>query len=174
VSEAGTGIGASELVDCPVLAVRAAVSVLPAADDDGCRALEIVAAAAAGPAEKAQVAAQAMRIRRRRTEPRVTMGVGGERAAVCGSQRPPGAKIQGMTAKELLIQEAPRWTEHDAEVALRAVEHEREDPTIAAFRDAPEDDEPLTAEEEATLEQSHEEYRRGEGVPLDEIRHEFS
>jgi hypothetical protein len=79
-----------------------------------------------------------------------------------------------MTAKELLIQEAPRWTEHDAEVALRAVEHEREDPMIAAFRDAPEDDEPLTAEEEATLEQSHEEYRRGEGVPLDEIRHDTS
>ncbi len=29
-----------------------------------------------------------------------------------------------MTAKELLLAEAPRWTEHDAEVALRAVERE--------------------------------------------------
>jgi hypothetical protein len=53
-------------VDCPVLAVCAVVSVLPAADDDGCRALEIVAASVAGATEKAQVAAQAMRIRRRR------------------------------------------------------------------------------------------------------------
>jgi len=31
-----------------------------------------------------------------------------------------------MTAKELLLQEVPRWTEHDAKVALRAVEHEHE------------------------------------------------
>lgn len=47
---------------------------------------------------------------------------------------------------------------------------------VVAFRDAPEDEdeESLTAEEEAALEQSHEEYRRGEAVPLDEIRHEFS
>jgi hypothetical protein len=37
-----------------------------------------------------------------------------------------GAKIGGMTAKELLLQEAPKWTEHDAKVALRAVEHEHE------------------------------------------------
>jgi hypothetical protein len=27
-----------------------------------------------------------------------------------------------MTAKELLLQEAPGWSEHDAEVALRAVQ----------------------------------------------------
>jgi len=32
-----------------------------------------------------------------------------------------------MTAKELLLQEVPRWTEHDAEVALRAVKSEHED-----------------------------------------------
>jgi hypothetical protein len=29
-----------------------------------------------------------------------------------------------MTAQELLQQEAPRWSEHDASVALRAVERE--------------------------------------------------
>lgn len=34
------------------------------------------------------------------------------------------AKILRMTAKELLLQEAPHWSEHDAEVALRAVGHE--------------------------------------------------
>lgn len=28
-----------------------------------------------------------------------------------------------MTAKELLLQEAPGWSEHDAEIALRAVQH---------------------------------------------------
>jgi hypothetical protein len=29
-----------------------------------------------------------------------------------------------MTAKQRLLSEAPRWSEHDAEVALRAVERE--------------------------------------------------
>ena len=31
-----------------------------------------------------------------------------------------------MTAKELLLKEASHWSEHDAEVALRAVEYEHE------------------------------------------------
>jgi hypothetical protein len=31
-----------------------------------------------------------------------------------------------MTAKEQLLRQAPDWSEHDAEVALRAVEHEHE------------------------------------------------
>jgi hypothetical protein len=30
-----------------------------------------------------------------------------------------------MTAKEQLLREAPAWSEHDAEIALRAVERER-------------------------------------------------
>jgi hypothetical protein len=30
-----------------------------------------------------------------------------------------------MTAKEQLLQEAPAWSEHDAEIALRAVQRER-------------------------------------------------
>lgn len=38
-----------------------------------------------------------------------------------------GAKVRGMTAKELLLQEVAQWTEHDAEVALRAVKSEHED-----------------------------------------------
>ena len=32
-----------------------------------------------------------------------------------------------MTAKEQLLQEAPSWSEHDAEIALRAVQHEHAD-----------------------------------------------
>jgi hypothetical protein len=31
-----------------------------------------------------------------------------------------------MTAKEQLLRQAPDWSEHDAEIALRAVEHEHE------------------------------------------------
>jgi hypothetical protein len=36
------------------------------------------------------------------------------------------ARIGGMTAKELLLQEAPSWSEQDALVALRAVEQQHE------------------------------------------------
>lgn len=34
----------------------------------------------------------------------------------------------GMTAKEKLLKEAPKWSEHEAEIALRAVEREHADP----------------------------------------------
>lgn len=42
--------------------------------------------------------------------------------------------IQGMTAKEKVLALAPRWSEDDAEVALRAVEdkHQAEDESILA------------------------------------------
>ena len=33
----------------------------------------------------------------------------------------------GVTAKEKVLELAPQWSEHDAEVALRAVESEHED-----------------------------------------------
>lgn len=49
----------------------------------------------------------------------------------------------------------------------------RSDPSIAALLDASWDDEPLIPEEGA-LEESRAECRRGEAVPLEEIRHEFS
>jgi hypothetical protein len=78
-----------------------------------------------------------------------------------------------MTAKEKLRQRIESLTEQEAEQTLRLLAM-RAAPMIAAFMDAPEDDEPLTAEEEAALEESRAEHRRGESVPLDQIRHEFS
>lgn len=36
----------------------------------------------------------------------------------------PSATIEGVTAKEKLLQRAPKWTEREAEIALRAVERE--------------------------------------------------
>lgn len=78
-----------------------------------------------------------------------------------------------MTAKEKLRQRIEGLSEQEAEQTLRLLEM-RSDPMIAAFIDAPYDDEPLTPEEKAALEQSRAEHARGESVPLDEIRHEFS
>ena len=52
-----------------------------------------------------------------------------------------------MTAKEKLLREARRWSEHEAEVALRAVEREV-DPVIRRLDEAPLEDEEISPEEE--------------------------
>ncbi|MGH2853496.1 MAG: hypothetical protein ACRDLF_04800 [Solirubrobacteraceae bacterium] len=78
-----------------------------------------------------------------------------------------------VTTKERLHRLVDELSEDEAERTLGLMESKLDDPVLKAFNDAPEDDEPLTPEEEAALERSRQEYRRGEGVPLDSIRHEF-
>jgi hypothetical protein len=80
-----------------------------------------------------------------------------------------------MTTKERLHKLVDELSEAEADDALRYVasRHEAEDPMIAAFRDAPEDDEPLTAEEEAALDESHADVAAGRTVSLAEIKREF-
>ncbi len=56
-----------------------------------------------------------------------------------------------MTTKERLHRFVDDLSERDAERALELVESEFDDPVIAAFRNAPMDDEPLSSEEEAAL-----------------------
>jgi predicted transcriptional regulator len=74
-----------------------------------------------------------------------------------------------MTAKELVEKELPRWSEHDAEVALRAVERERRDPMIAGLGDAPEDDEEISAEEEASAAEGRADIAAGRTVSHEEM-----
>jgi hypothetical protein len=78
-----------------------------------------------------------------------------------------------MTAKEQLRERVETLTEDEAERTLRLLDLDT-DPVIAAFRDAPEDDEPLTPAEERAIERARAEHRRGESVALDDIRDEFS
>ncbi len=79
-----------------------------------------------------------------------------------------------MTAKELLLERVHNWSEGDAEAALRAVEHRHEDPVIAAFRNAPEDDEPWTAEDEVAMSEVRADQAAGApSVPLEEIEREL-
>jgi hypothetical protein len=86
----------------------------------------------------------------------------------------PGARIRGMTTKERLHKLVDELSEREAERALSLVEKEREDPMIAAFRDAPEDDEPLTAEEESALDESHAELAAGvPTIPLEQVMREL-
>jgi hypothetical protein len=79
-----------------------------------------------------------------------------------------------MTAKEKLHQAIDDLSELEAEEMLELIARRRErDPMIAAFEDAPEDDEPFTNEDAAAADEAWESYKRGEGIPLDEIRREF-
>lgn len=60
-------------------------------------------------------------------------------------------RVAAVTTKERLHKLVDDLSEHEADDALRYIAQRREDPVIAAFRDAPEDDEPLTAADEQAL-----------------------
>lgn len=78
-----------------------------------------------------------------------------------------------MTAKDKLRQAVEELTELEAEEAHAFIAQRRErDPIIEAFENAPLDDEPLTDEDERALDEARAAYRRGETVPLDQIRDE--
>jgi hypothetical protein len=80
-----------------------------------------------------------------------------------------------MTANDTLRQAVEELTELEAEEALAFIAHRRErDPVIDAFENAPLDNEPLTEEDERALDEAHAAYRRGDTVPLDQIRDEFA
>lgn len=75
-----------------------------------------------------------------------------------------------MTAKEKLLERVTRLSEAEADETLRLLDL-RADPVLAAFRDAPEDDEPWTEEDEVAL--AEVEADRAAGVPpipLEEIK----
>lgn len=78
-----------------------------------------------------------------------------------------------MTAKEQLRERIETLTEHEAERTLRLLDDLREDPVIAAFRDAPQDDEAWTEEDEAAAAEGRADVRAGRTVSLDEAMREL-
>jgi hypothetical protein len=66
-----------------------------------------------------------------------------------------------MTTKERLHKLVDELSEAEAERALALVQGDREDPVIAAFHDAPADDEPFTAADEAALKEANEDIAAG-------------
>ncbi|MFZ0043505.1 MAG: hypothetical protein WAK93_19505, partial [Solirubrobacteraceae bacterium] len=82
-------------------------------------------------------------------------------------------RIASVTTKERLHQIVDELSEREADDALRYIAQRREDPVIAAFRDAPEDDEPWTEADEAAM--AEVEIDRAAGIPpiaLDEFKRE--
>jgi predicted transcriptional regulator len=78
-----------------------------------------------------------------------------------------------MTARELLLREAPDWTEHDAEVALRAVQHEHDDPLLRAIANAPEDDEPWTEEDDTAVAEGRADLATGRTVSHEDMLRKY-
>lgn len=74
-----------------------------------------------------------------------------------------------------LVDELP---ERELEAAARFLEYlrdsEPEDPFEHSLAEAPEDDEPLTPEDEEHIRQGLEEYRRGAGRPWEKVRKELA
>jgi hypothetical protein len=77
-----------------------------------------------------------------------------------------------MTAKQKLLERVGAFSEEEAAETLRLLDR-RADPVARFFDDAPLDDEPVTPEEEALIQEAREEVARGETVPLDEFLREL-
>jgi hypothetical protein len=76
-----------------------------------------------------------------------------------------------MTAKERLRLRIEAFSEEEAGEALRLLDM-RADPVVAAFRDAPADDEPWTEEDEAAAAQGRVDVAAGRTVSLEEALRE--
>lgn len=77
-----------------------------------------------------------------------------------------------MTAKEKLHQVVDELSELEAERALALIASRRgRDPMIAAFEDAPDDDEPTTPEEDASAAAAWE--SRHDSISLDDLEREL-
>lgn len=75
-----------------------------------------------------------------------------------------------MTAKEKLLERVTPLSEDEAEETLRLLG----DPVVVTFRDAPEDDEPWTAEDEAAVAEVEADRRAGApAVPLEQVEREL-
>lgn len=81
--------------------------------------------------------------------------------------------IRRMTTKERLHKLVDDLSEHEAERALALVQGEFDDPVIAAFRDAPEDDEPWTEDDEAAVKEADEDIAAGRIVSHEEMLRKF-
>ena len=82
-----------------------------------------------------------------------------------------------MTIQEHLHQLVDALPEKELHAALRFMEYLRDvgsDPFVKALMDAPEDDEPLTAEEAEGADEAWREYLRGEARPWEDVRKELT
>ena len=90
---------------------------------------------------------------------------------VLPSQHPLAVLLLTMTAKEKLRERIEALTEKEASEALRLLDL-RADPILAAFLDAPPDDEPWTADDEAAAAEGRADLAAGRTAPLEQALHD--
>lgn len=80
------------------------------------------------------------------------------------------------TTKDDLRRLVDQLPESEFHAARRYLEYLRSmgAPLLRALQEAPEDDEPTSPEEDAAAEAAWQEYLRGEGIPLDQVKRELS
>jgi hypothetical protein len=105
----------------------------------------------------------------RTTQPRLSKGPLGERGR-CLQERL-GVVPLAATAKEKLRERIEALTEEEASESLRLLDL-RSDPVIAAFRDAPVDDEQWSEDDEAAAAEGRADVAGGRTVRLDEVLRE--
>lgn len=81
--------------------------------------------------------------------------------------------VVAMTAKDKLRQVVEELSELEAQQALALISAQRDqDPVVALFEQAPEDDEAFSPDEDASADAAWSQYQDGESVSLDELRNE--
>jgi hypothetical protein len=79
-----------------------------------------------------------------------------------------------MTAKQQLLQLVDKYSEVEAAEALDLLASCRQRDSLTELLDnAPEDDEPITPEEEALVQEARDEIARGDTISLDDLRAEL-
>jgi len=85
-----------------------------------------------------------------------------------------GARIRGMTTRERAEKLLGAVPDSELEPIIEILASRAEDPMIAAFRDAPEDDEPWTDEDEAAMAEVRADEAAGvPTIPLEEIKAKY-
>jgi hypothetical protein len=83
-------------------------------------------------------------------------------------------RIPSMTTKERLLQAVLDLPETEVQPTLEFIASRNEDPVIAAFRDAEEDDEPWTDEDEAAMAEVRADEAAGASrIPFEEIKAKY-
>lgn len=77
-----------------------------------------------------------------------------------------------MTAKEKLMERVASLSEAEADETLRLLDL-RADPVVVAFRDAPEDDEPWTAEDDAAVADADADLAAGRTTSLEDVARKY-
>jgi predicted transcriptional regulator len=78
-----------------------------------------------------------------------------------------------MTTKEQLHRLIDDLSDGEADMALRTLGEQHEDPLLRAIANAPEDDEPLTSADEAAIAEGQADIAAGRTVSLEDIEGQY-